>query len=50
MIVGHAAGVAARMAARAGIAVQDVDVKALSERLREQRAVFEWVRTTDSRP
>jgi hypothetical protein len=50
MILGHAAGVAARMAARTGIAVQDVDVKALSERLREQRAVFEWIRTTDGRP
>ena len=42
MILGHAAGVAARMALRAGVAVQDVDTKALSARLKEQRAVLEW--------
>ena len=42
MILGHAAGVAARIALRAGIAVQDVDTRALGARLREQRAVFEW--------
>jgi hypothetical protein len=42
MILGHAAGVAARMALRAGVAVQDVDTRALSARLKEQRAVFEW--------
>jgi FAD-dependent oxidoreductase family protein len=42
MILGHAAGVAARMAARTGIAVQDVDARALTARLREQRVVLEW--------
>ncbi len=42
MILGHATGVAARMALRAGVAVQDVDTGALSARLKEQRAVFEW--------
>jgi hypothetical protein len=42
MILGHAAGVAARIALRAGIAAQDVDTRALGARLREQRAVFEW--------
>ena len=42
MIVGHAAGVAARLAVRAAVAVQDVDVGALRERLRDQRAVFDW--------
>jgi hypothetical protein len=42
MILGHATGVAARMALRAGVAVQDVDTAALSARLKEQRAVFEW--------
>jgi FAD-dependent oxidoreductase family protein len=42
MILGHAAGVAARMAVRGGIAVQDVETRALTARLREQRAVFEW--------
>jgi hypothetical protein len=30
------------MALRAGVAVQDVDTAALSARLKEQRAVFEW--------
>jgi hypothetical protein len=44
MILGHAAGVAARLAVRAGVAVQDVDVAALRARLRGQRAVFEWAR------
>jgi hypothetical protein len=43
MILGHATGVAARMALRAGVAVQDVDTAALSARLKQQRAVFEWV-------
>jgi FAD dependent oxidoreductase len=42
MILGHATGVAARMALRAGVAVQDVDTAALSARLKEKRAVFEW--------
>jgi FAD-dependent oxidoreductase family protein len=42
MILGQATGVAARMALRAGVAVQDVDTAALSARLKEQRAVFEW--------
>jgi hypothetical protein len=41
MIIGHAAGVAAKLAIAARVAVQDVDVKALRERLRSQRAVFE---------
>jgi hypothetical protein len=41
MIIGHAAGVAARLAISAGVAVQDVDAKALGVRLRGQRAVFE---------
>jgi len=43
MIVGHAAGVAAKMAIDAGVAVQDVDTKVLGEKLRSQRAVFEMV-------
>jgi hypothetical protein len=42
MILGHATGVAARMALRAGVAVQEVDTAALSARLKQQRAVFEW--------
>ncbi len=44
MIIGQAAGVAAAMAARAGVPVQAVDPAALSARLKSQRAVFEWVR------
>ena len=41
MIVGQAAGVAAKMAIDGKLAVQDVDVAALQTRLRSQRAVFE---------
>jgi len=41
MIVGHAAGVAARMAIEKKQAVQDVDTAALSAKLKSQRAVFE---------
>ena len=40
MIVGHAAGVAARMAIEKKQAVQDVDAAALSAKLKSQRAVF----------
>jgi FAD dependent oxidoreductase len=42
MIIGHAAGVAAKMALDAKIAVQDVDTKALADKLRSQHAVLEW--------
>jgi len=41
MIVGHAAGVAAKMAIGRKQAVQDVDTAALSAKLKSQRAVFE---------
>ncbi len=40
MILGHAAGVAAKMALERQQAVQDVDTRALAERLKSQRAVF----------
>jgi hypothetical protein len=40
MIVGHAAGVAARMAIEKKQAVQDVDAAALAAKLKSQRAVF----------
>ena len=40
MIVGHAAGVAARMAIERKQAVQDIDTAALSAKLKSQRAVF----------
>jgi hypothetical protein len=42
MIIGHAAGVAAKMAIDDGKAVHDIDTAALTERLRAQGAVFEW--------
>jgi hypothetical protein len=40
MIVGHAAGVAAKMAIDRKQPVQDVDTAALSAKLKSQRAVF----------
>jgi hypothetical protein len=43
MIIGHAAGVAAKLAIDRGGAVQDVDVALLQARLRSQRAVFQQV-------
>jgi hypothetical protein len=43
MIIGHAAGVAAKMAIDGGVAVQDVDVRALATKLRSERAIFEYV-------
>ncbi len=42
MIIGHAAGVAAAIAARRNTALQDVETAALAARLRAQRAVFEY--------
>jgi carbamoylphosphate synthase small subunit len=44
MIIGQAAGVAAKLALEAGVAVQDVDTRRLTERLRQQGAVMEWRR------
>lgn len=41
MIIGQAAGVAASMAIKADVAVQDIDPAALSARLRELKAVLE---------
>ncbi len=41
MLLGHAAGLAAAQAARRGVAVQDVDVGALQERLRDGGAVLQ---------
>ena len=43
MIIGHAAGVAAKIAIDANVAVQDVG-PALQARLKAQRAVFDWVK------
>jgi hypothetical protein len=42
MIIGHAAGIAAKMAIDAAVAVQSIDTKALTARLRSQGAVMEW--------
>ena len=44
MIIGHAAGLAAKMAIDGAKAVQDIDTATLTERLRAQGAVFEWTR------
>src|SRR5262249_35259622 len=42
MIIGQAAGVAAKLAIDAGVPVQDIDIRALTARLRAQHAVLEW--------
>ena len=42
MIIGHAAGVAAALALKGGVTVQDVDTAALASKLRAQRAVLEF--------
>lgn len=42
MILGHAAGLAAAMAAKSNSSVQQVDIKALQNTLREEGAVFEF--------
>ena len=42
MIIGQAAGVAAKMAVEEKIPVQDVDRASLTARLRDQRAVVQW--------
>lgn len=42
MIIGQAAGIAAKMAIERKVGVQEVDAKALSDRLRALGAVFTW--------
>ncbi len=42
MIIGQAAGVAAKMAIEGRKAVQEIDTAALKERLRALGAVFTW--------
>ena len=42
MIIGHAAGVAAKMAVERNAAVQEIDTTALTAKLKAQRAVFEY--------
>jgi hypothetical protein len=42
MIMGHAAGVAAQLAIAENRAVQDIDTRALTAKLRRQGAVMEW--------
>jgi hypothetical protein len=44
MILGQAAGVAARMAVDGDLAVQEIDTRALTEKLRGQGAVMEWTK------
>jgi hypothetical protein len=43
MIIGHAAGVAAQMAIAGGKPVQEIDTRALTEKLKAQGAVMEYV-------
>jgi hypothetical protein len=42
MIIGQAAGVAAKMAIDQNVSVQDIDGAALTARLQNQRAVVQW--------
>ena len=49
MILGHAAGVAAALAIRAGTSVQDVDVKELARILVSQGAILEYVASAQER-
>jgi hypothetical protein len=42
MIIGHAAGVAAALAVKGNLAVQDVDPSVLAAKLTSQRAVFDY--------
>ncbi len=48
MILGHSTGVAAAMALKKGLAVQDIDVPALQSKLREQKQVLEWKSATET--
>ena len=43
MMTGHAAGIAAALAVRKGLAVQDIDIRTLRERLVDQGAILEYV-------
>lgn len=47
MILGHAAGEAAKMAIESGKAVQDIDSAVLTSRLRRQGAVMEYIPSTE---
>jgi hypothetical protein len=47
MILGQAAGEAAKMAIKARRAVQEIDSAALTARLRKQGAVMEYVPSTE---
>ncbi|MCI0390817.1 MAG: FAD-dependent oxidoreductase [Acidobacteria bacterium] len=50
MIIGQAAGVAARMAIEKKAAVQDIDAAALTAKLRSRGAVLEWQRPSAGSP
>ena len=49
MILGQATGVAAKMAIEKGMAVQDIDTRALTRKLRSQGVVMEWKPTATVR-
>jgi hypothetical protein len=44
MIIGQAAGLAAKLALETGKPVQNIDTRALTAKLRAQGAVIEWVK------
>ena len=50
MIVGHAAGLAAKMAIDSGKALHDIDTAALTARLKEQGGVMEYVPSVHNGP
>jgi hypothetical protein len=50
MILGHAAGVAAKMAIAADKPLQDIDTKALTSRLKKQGAIMEYVPSSHNAP
>ncbi len=50
MIIGHAAGVAAKMAVAGNKAVQDIDTAALTTRLKSQGAVLQYVPSSHNSP
>jgi hypothetical protein len=44
MIIGHAAGVASALALKGGMALQEIEIGELQKTLKDEGAIFEWVR------
>ena len=49
MVVGQSAGIAAALAAKSGVDVQELDYAALRERLLAQKQTLEWPKFRKSR-